>query len=122
MHLVHYKESVVKLTHNFLYRYHNSQAVVISALQVSYSFSVCVTKEQQTLFRNEFYNSYSPIELHGREWRAISWTTAASVSAIVEMVADGVLPNQGFIKQEDISYAAFMKTANGSLYENVDRK
>jgi len=88
---------------------------------VVYIYAVVEGWEGDRLFRNEFYNSYSPIELHGREWRAISWTTAASVGAVVEMVADGLLPNKGFIKQEDISYETFMKTDNGRLYENVDR-
>lgn len=68
------------------------------------------------LAREEFFNAYHPIELKGKTWRAISWTTAASVAAVVEMVARGTLPQQGFIKQEEIPLEAFLQTGNGSLY------
>ena len=46
-------------------------------------------------------------------WRAISWTTAASVAAIIELVALGKLPQKGFIKQENISLEDFFNTQNG---------
>ena len=46
---------------------------------------------------------------------SISWTTAASIAAVVEMVADNTLPNKGFIKQEDINIEAFYNTDNGGL-------
>jgi saccharopine dehydrogenase-like NADP-dependent oxidoreductase len=72
--------------------------------------------KDKELAREEFYQAYHPITIHGKEWRAISWTTAASVAAVVEMVANGQLPEKGFIKQENISFEAFCKTKNGSLY------
>jgi saccharopine dehydrogenase-like NADP-dependent oxidoreductase len=70
----------------------------------------------QELAREEFYQAYHPITINGKEWRAISWTTAASVAAVVEMVANKQLPQQGFIKQEEISFEKFLKTKNGGLY------
>ena len=69
-----------------------------------------------TLSREEFVRAYYPVEIAGRSWRAISWTTAAAACAVVEMVGNGLLPGQGFIKQEQIPMAAFLKTANGRLY------
>lgn len=68
------------------------------------------------LQREEFVGEYRPIEIDNVEWRAISWTTACSVAAVVEMVNDGSLPSQGFIKQEDIPLEPYLATANGSLY------
>jgi saccharopine dehydrogenase-like NADP-dependent oxidoreductase len=68
------------------------------------------------LARDEFVKGYSPIEIGGQKWRAISWTTAASICAVVEMVNEGALPQQGFIKQEEISLEKFLETKNGSLY------
>lgn len=68
------------------------------------------------LSREEFVRAYSPVEIAGRTWRAISWTTAAAASAVVEMVGTGFLPDRGFLKQEEIPLSAFMKTANGRLY------
>ena len=68
------------------------------------------------LSRDEFVEAYYPLQIAGRRWRAISWTTAASVCAVLEMVNNGALPAQGFLKQEQIPLAGFLKTANGRLY------
>lgn len=68
------------------------------------------------LSRDEFVKAYYPLEIAGERWRAISWTTAASVCAVVEMVANRTLPTSGFLKQEEIPFEAFMETQNGSLY------
>jgi saccharopine dehydrogenase-like NADP-dependent oxidoreductase len=70
----------------------------------------------ETLLRDEFVRAYTPVEIAGRPWRAISWTTAASACAVVEMVSNGSLPARGFLKQEEIPLQAFLKTSNGRLY------
>jgi len=68
------------------------------------------------LKRDEFVRSYLPLHLAGERWRAISWTTAGSVCAVVELVARGALPASGFLRQEDIALADFLATRGGSLY------
>ncbi|MFO7706940.1 MAG: saccharopine dehydrogenase C-terminal domain-containing protein [Desulfobacterales bacterium] len=68
------------------------------------------------LSREEFVRAYYPLEIAACRWRAISWTTAASACAVVEMVGSGALPDKGFIKQEQIPLSAFLKTRNGRLY------
>ncbi|WP_353330318.1 saccharopine dehydrogenase C-terminal domain-containing protein, partial [Phaeobacter sp. NW0010-22] len=68
------------------------------------------------LQREEFVRGYRPIELAGKMRTAIAWTTAGSVVAIIEMVRDGKLPSQGFLKQEDIPLETFLSTSTGSLY------
>jgi len=83
---------------------------------VVYVYAVVEGWKGEELAREEFYQAYHPITIHGKEWRAISWTTAASVAAVVEMVASKQLPQQGFIKQEEISFEKFSKTKSGSLY------
>ena len=45
------------------------------------------------LQRKEFVRGYKPIDVGGKSQTAISWTTAGSVVAIIEMVRDGTLPN-----------------------------
>jgi saccharopine dehydrogenase-like NADP-dependent oxidoreductase len=70
--------------------------------------------------REEFYRAYTPIELDGVSWRAISWTTAASIAAVVEMVADGKLPDKGFIKQEDIPFDELLNTSNGAYFKDIE--
>jgi saccharopine dehydrogenase (NAD+, L-lysine-forming) len=66
--------------------------------------------------RDEFVRSYYPKKIAGKNWRAISWTTACAIVAVVEMVAKGLLPDHGFIKQEEIPLADFLKTRSGSYY------
>ncbi|MCH2038013.1 MAG: hypothetical protein MK137_05425, partial [Rickettsiales bacterium] len=68
------------------------------------------------LYREEFVRSYYPKIIGKKEWRAISWTTAASVTAVVELVSNGTLPDKGFIKQEEIPLDAFLKTKAGHIY------
>ncbi|RYZ57016.1 MAG: L-lysine dehydrogenase [Chitinophagaceae bacterium] len=83
---------------------------------VVYVYAVVEGWKGKDLAREEFYKAYHPMMINGKEWRAISWTTAASVAAVVEMVAGGCLPQKGFIRQEDISFDDFRATKNGSLY------
>lgn len=72
-------------------------------------------------FRENHVRAYKPLVITGRSWRAISWTTAASAVSVVELVADGVLPAAGFIKQEDISLEALFSTVAGRHFAEQGR-
>jgi len=74
--------------------------------------------QNQQLIHDEFVKAYYPIKIGDRLWSAISWTTAASACAVVEMVHNGSIPNKGFLKQETISLQDFLKTNNGRLYNS----
>ena len=74
--------------------------------------------KNEKLSRDEFVKAYYPLDLAGCRWRAISWTTAASVCAVVELVNRGQLPSKGFIKQESIPLADFLSTCNGRLFNS----
>lgn len=63
-----------------------------------------------------FVADYRPIEISGERRTAITWTTACSIVSVIEMVSNGSLPQQGFVRQEDIALADFLKTTNGSYY------
>lgn len=69
--------------------------------------------------RHEFVRAYYPRDINGQEWKAISWTTAASVTAVVEMVAKKKLPQKGFVKQESIKLDKFLATQTGSFYQDA---
>jgi saccharopine dehydrogenase-like NADP-dependent oxidoreductase len=79
-------------------------------------YAVVEGKIEGRMRRKEFFKTYFPKEIGGHTWRAISWTTAASLAAVVEMVANNQLPQKGFIKQEEIDLNAFLATQNGSLF------
>lgn len=67
-------------------------------------------------FRENHVRGYLPMQIDGRTWRAISWTTAASAVGVVELVADGVLPHEGFVRQEDIRLTDLLATESGRLF------
>ncbi len=79
-------------------------------------FKIVAGKKE--MCRDEFVKAYYPKIIAGKEWRAISWTTACSIVAVIEMVAKGKLPNKGFIKQEDIFLEDFLNTKSGEYYES----
>lgn len=72
-------------------------------------------------FRQNHVRAYRPIEIGGRTWRAISWTTAASAVAVVELVADGRLPQAGFVRQEDVPLADLLSTRAGRRLDDHER-
>lgn len=67
-------------------------------------------------FRENFVRGYLPMDIDGRRWRAISWTTAASAVGVVELVAEGVLPHTGCVHQEDIRFSDLLATRSGALF------
>ncbi|WP_044171803.1 saccharopine dehydrogenase family protein [Flectobacillus major] len=84
---------------------------------VVYVYAVVEGWKNDHLEREEFYHAYSPKIIDGQHWRAISWTTAASIVAVVELVADGKLPQNGFIKQEEISLESLLNTTTGQFFK-----
>jgi len=83
---------------------------------VVYVYAVAEGWKGEELSREEYYQAFYPITIQEKEWRAISWTTASSLAAVVEMVGSGKLPQKGFVKQEDISLESFYQTTNGQHY------
>jgi saccharopine dehydrogenase-like NADP-dependent oxidoreductase len=71
------------------------------------------------LARKQYVRAYQPLCINDRTWRAISWTTAASVVAVVELVAAGKLPEAGFIAQEHIPFEALLATRNGARFAEL---
>jgi len=54
--------------------------------------------------------------LGGGAWGAIQVTTAAGITAVLDLHAAGQLPAAGFVRQEDVDYEAFMANRFGRLY------
>jgi saccharopine dehydrogenase-like NADP-dependent oxidoreductase len=55
-------------------------------------------------------------ELHGSMRSAIQLTTAGSLAAMLDLLAHGRLPQQGFVRQEDTRLADFLANRFGSVY------
>ena len=85
---------------------------------VVYVYAVIEGWKKEKISRSEFFKAYYPLEIQGKKWRAISWTTAAALVAVIELVISKKINNKGFIRQEDIPYNEFLKTTCGKLFLN----
>jgi saccharopine dehydrogenase (NAD+, L-lysine-forming) len=65
--------------------------------------------------REEFVRLYRPRTITGHVRTAIAWTTATGAVAMVELLAQGVLPDAGFVHQEDVPLDVFLATSAGQL-------
>lgn len=72
-------------------------------------------------FRENHVRGYLPLEIDGRTWRAISWTTASSAVAVLELLADGKLPQEGFVRQEDITLEDLHATHAGRRFKDYGK-
>ena len=63
----------------------------------------------------QFLRSYRPRVINGSRRTAISWTTAASCCAVVELLLNGAIPNRGLVTQEEIPLESFGETNFGRL-------
>lgn len=59
-------------------------------------------------------------EMAGRLLSAIQITTAASLCAVLDLLAAGKLPTKGFVRQEEIALADFLGNRFGRVYANAD--
>ncbi len=85
---------------------------------VVYLYAAVEGQGPDGLTRREHVRAWTPITVAGRRWRAISWTTAASACGVVELVARGVLPGAGFVRQEDVALADLLETRTGQLFRD----
>jgi saccharopine dehydrogenase-like NADP-dependent oxidoreductase len=65
--------------------------------------------------REEFVRVYRPRIVAGGARTAIAWTTAAGAVGVIELLAEGSLPDSGFVCQEDVSLDAFLATSAGQM-------
>jgi saccharopine dehydrogenase-like NADP-dependent oxidoreductase len=68
----------------------------------------------QETYANKIYSS--PIK--GKMHSAIQMTTAASICAVLDLLAEKTLPQKGFIRQEDIRLQDFLANRFGKLFAN----
>ncbi len=71
------------------------------------------------LLREEFVRSYYPKMIAGKLWKAISWTTASSVAAVVELASRGEVPGRGFLRQETLPLEKFLDTPTGANFNKT---
>ncbi len=72
-------------------------------------------KNEQLVQESYANKIYSRI-INGRHWSAIQITTAAGICAVLDLLAEGKLPQQGFVRQEDILFDDFIANRFGQYY------
>lgn len=63
-----------------------------------------------------FVNKSLAGQVNGKTWGAIQLTTAAGVTGVMDLMRQGKLSAQGFVRQEDVSLNDFMQTEFGRYY------
>lgn len=63
-----------------------------------------------------YVNKSTARQIAGKTWSAIQVTTAAGVTAVVDLMRQGKLPAKGFIGQEQVRLDDFLATEFGALY------
>ncbi len=72
------------------------------------------------LMQETYVNKVYAQPVAGELKSAIQITTAGAACAVVDMLADGQLPQDGFIRQEDIPLASFLANRFGRFYAPED--
>ena len=68
------------------------------------------------LVQETYVNKVYAAPVGGHMRSAIQITTAAGICSVLDMLAAGVLPQSGFIRQEDIALESFLANRFGRLY------
>lgn len=68
------------------------------------------------LMQETYVNKVFAQSIGGEVRSAIQITTAGAICAVLDMLADGTLPQAGFIRQEDIALPAFLANRFGRYY------
>jgi saccharopine dehydrogenase-like NADP-dependent oxidoreductase len=66
----------------------------------------------QESYANKIYGA----EVNGIARSAIQITTAAGICTMLDLLAAGVLPQRGFVRQEEVSLATFLSNRFGTAY------
>jgi saccharopine dehydrogenase-like NADP-dependent oxidoreductase len=66
----------------------------------------------QETYANKIYSR----DVNGKTLTAIQVTTAAAICTMLDLLADGKIPQRGFIHQEDVPLQVFLENQFGQVY------
>jgi saccharopine dehydrogenase-like NADP-dependent oxidoreductase len=75
---------------------------------------------QGRLMQDTYAHKIYAHELGGELRSAIQITTAASLCAMLDLLMAGALPQQGFVKQEEVPLALFLANRFGRVYQRLE--
>lgn len=74
-------------------------------------------KKDGELLQESYANKVYAQEINGKLHSAIQLTTAGSICAVLDLLANDELPQRGFVKQESISLPQFLNNRFGAYYD-----
>jgi saccharopine dehydrogenase-like NADP-dependent oxidoreductase len=77
--------------------------------------TVCGYRGSQYL-QESYANKIYGVELQGVSRSAIQITTAAGICTLLDLLAQGILPQKGLVRQEEVSLATFLSNRFASAY------
>lgn len=95
--------------------------ILETALPVTYQDVVLVFinvsgKKAGSFVQESYANKIYSRDIHGQLFSGIQLTTASSVCAVLDMLCNKQIPQQGFVKQEDIDFEEFIHNRFGRYY------
>ncbi|PYB75583.1 saccharopine dehydrogenase family protein [Rhizobium wuzhouense] len=78
--------------------------------------TVCGWKEGRYLQETYANKVYAGV-VAGKKMSAIQITTAAGICTVLDLLADGTLPQAGFVRQEEIDLPSFLANRFGRVYD-----
>lgn len=92
-----------------------------SALPITYQDVVLVFVnvsgyQNGQLVQESYANKIYSQTINGRLWSAIQITTAAGICTVLDLLAQGKLPQKGFVRQEDVLFSDFIENRFGRYY------
>ncbi len=79
--------------------------------------TVCGWKDGRYLQETYANKVYAGV-VAGKKMSAIQITTAAGITTVLDLLADGKLPQKGFVRQEEISLGEFLNNRFGQVYNS----
>ena len=64
-----------------------------------------------------YYKEFKPVNINGRSFSAIEYTTAIGLLAMVELYLRKKIPQEGYVKQEDVLWKDVLTTTFGGYYK-----
>ena len=85
-------------------------------------FVTVTGRKKGQLVQETYANKVYGQRINGVDRSAIQLTTAAGICGVLDLLAERRLPQQGFIRQEDISLQEFLNTRFGRIYAPAQRQ
>lgn len=96
------------------------QSIPATLQDVVLIFVTVTGTKRGRLLQETYANKIYGREIDGKFYNGIQITTASGICAVLDLLATGKLPQRGFVKQEDVSYADFISNRFGRNYAMSD--